>query len=383
MKVFHICLSCFYIDEFSYQENELVKQHVKDGHDVTVVASTEVFDQKRKLSYCSPGTYLGTDGAKVVRLPYRNFLPHFVMKKLRMHPGLRQMLEDGSPDVILFHGLCGWELLTVSSYCKDNPGVIFNVDSHEDYHNSAKTFVSKYVLHKLYYRVIVQQCLKAIGRVLCVTPDTEFFVRKMYGVPKSETEFFPLGGELFNDEVYQQRRSRFRDKLVVSGQTIVVSQTGKMGKLKKLTDSLEAFINVVGNDENFLFVIAGEIGGEIEASIGKMIEGRSNVRVLGWQNVEEMRDLICGTDLYLQPGTQSSSMQMSLCARCPVILNDLSNHKPYVNDNGWLVRSRTDIERAFEEVISDSAILEKMSESSYAIASKLLDYKSLASRVLR
>ena len=44
MKIAHICLSCFYIDGFSYQENELVRQNVSDGHDVLVITSTETIN---------------------------------------------------------------------------------------------------------------------------------------------------------------------------------------------------------------------------------------------------------------------------------------------------------------------------------------------------
>ena len=41
MKIIHLCLSCFYIDNYRYQENELVREHVTDGHEVLVVASTD------------------------------------------------------------------------------------------------------------------------------------------------------------------------------------------------------------------------------------------------------------------------------------------------------------------------------------------------------
>ena len=81
MKILHCCLSCFYIDNFNYQENMLVREHVAAGHDVFVLASTENYDSKGKLIYTSPGRYLGSDGAEVLRIPYIGFSPSRIGEK--------------------------------------------------------------------------------------------------------------------------------------------------------------------------------------------------------------------------------------------------------------------------------------------------------------
>ena len=75
MKILHLCLSCFYIDDAGYQENQLVRQHVRDGHEVLVIASTETFDGRGGLTYTEPKTYTGSDGARVIRIPYVRWLP--------------------------------------------------------------------------------------------------------------------------------------------------------------------------------------------------------------------------------------------------------------------------------------------------------------------
>ena len=65
MKIAHVCLSNFYIDRVGYQENELVRQHVEDGHDVVVIASTETYAADGTLTYVAPSTYCGGEGAQV------------------------------------------------------------------------------------------------------------------------------------------------------------------------------------------------------------------------------------------------------------------------------------------------------------------------------
>jgi len=114
MKVAHICLSCFFIDGRAYQENELVRQHHADGHDVLVIASTESHAPDGSVVYVEPADYVGEEGVRIVRLPYHPWLPAKLGRKLRIHRGVQGLLSAFGPDAILFHGLCGWELSTVA-----------------------------------------------------------------------------------------------------------------------------------------------------------------------------------------------------------------------------------------------------------------------------
>lgn len=378
MKVVHVCLSCFYIDGFSYQENEIVRQHINEGHDVTVIASTENY-KDNQLTYVKPSTYIGNEGAKVIRLAYRKFLPHKIMKKLRLHHSVYETLEAEYPDVVMFHGLCGWELLTVSKYCTNNPSTIFYVDSHEDFNNSARNFISKNVLHKLYYKRIIKACLSKIPKILCVSLDTVEFVANFYDVPRNKLEFFPLGGEVFGDLEYNARRNSCRKSLGVDDDTILLLQTGKFSKRKKLLESLKAFNQL--NCSSIRFVLAGIVDDEIFPEVNRLIKGNENIEFLGWKDSNEVRDLLCAADLYLQPGTQSATMQMSLCARCPVILDDVLSHQPFVDRNGWLINNENDLFQAIKSL--DIETLKDMSEKSHEIAKKQLDYKELSARVLR
>ena len=191
MRIVHLCLSCFYVDGYAYQENELVRQHVEDGHEVTVIASMENIGSDCRLIYVEPADYLGQDGARVIRLPYRRWLPHKVMRKLRLHPGVFKLLCQLNPEVILFHGLCGWELHAVARYKRENPSVRLYVDSHEDHNNSARNFVSRHLLHRLYYAWIIRRCWRWFDKVLCISIETMVFVAGTYRVPRDQLEFYP------------------------------------------------------------------------------------------------------------------------------------------------------------------------------------------------
>lgn len=377
----HLCLSCFYIDGYGYQENELVRQHMKDGHDVFVIASTENYGSDGKITYVEPSTYVGSEGAPVIRLAYRKLLPHVFMRKLRMHSGVYEHLREQRPDVIMFHGLCGWELHAAARYKRENPSVRLYVDSHEDENNSGRTFLSKYLLHRLYYGWVIRRSMETFDKVLCVSLETIEFVKENYRIPADRLEFYPLGGHVFADDEYLQRRSRARRELGVDEHEVLLVQTGKMGRRKKVLESLDAFMSTEGT--RLRFVLAGILDDEVRDDAMRRIAADSRISFAGWKTSEQLKDLLCAADVYVQPGTQSATMQMSLCARCPVVLDDVLSHRPFVDGNGWLVRDFAGLKTAFAEIRDQPASLARMSARSRQIAQHLLDYRSLAARILQ
>lgn len=381
MKIVHLCVSCFYIDGFAYQENELVAQHVADGHDVVVIASTETYGADRRLTYLKPGEYLGSDGAKVIRLPYRKFFPHALVRKVRAHSGVYEILEREVPDVILFHGLCGWELETVVKYKRSHPSIKLYVDSHEDFNNSARTFLSKYLLHFAFYRLIAMRSISGIDKVLCVSVDTINFVRDFYGLPEGKIEYFPLGGITMDDAEYHAARLAAREKYAVSPGEVIFIQSGKMDRTKKLVESLHAF--TVIENPRLRFIIVGHLQEDIDKEVHALIGQDERICFLGWKTPDELRELLCAADFYVQPGTQSATMQMSLCCRCAVILDDAPSHRPFMSDNGWLVGSGLSLAEAFCRAAECVDRLPLMSLNSADVASRLLDYKKLAARLYR
>jgi hypothetical protein len=379
MKISHLCLSCFYIDNFSYQENILPRQNKQDGHEVQIIASTETYTSDSRLGYLSPGRYNNEDGIPVVRLGYRKFLPHGIMKKLRMHHGVLELVEEFGPDVILFHGLCGWELLSVADYKKRHPQVRVYADSHEDANNSARNVLSRTVLHKIYYRTILNLALPYIRKILCVSLDTMDFVKNTYGIPESVMDFFPLGGIIDSDEEYNKKRTDIRNSLGLSDQHILIVQAGKMGTKKKILESLRAF--QTNKRDNLRLLLIGSFDDRIRDEAQSLVAASENASYLGWKESRELMDYLCAADVYLQPGSQSAIMQNAICHRCAVILDDVPSHKPFVQGNGWLLNSNMILSHVMDSISRNPLQLKQMSETSLAIARKLLDYKKLAARL--
>jgi glycosyltransferase involved in cell wall biosynthesis len=380
MKIIHFCLSNFYIDGMNYQENALIREHVKAGHDVLVVASTENLDKDKKLYYVSPSEYVGQEGARVIRLPYRGW-PHTLAKKLRIHPNVYKIIEDFSPDAMMFHSMCGWEFQTVAHYKRKNPHVIFYADSHEDHYNSARSFISRELLHRCYYAPIARRAAKEVQKVLCVNVASMEFMRDFYGIPEDKLEFFPLAGEPLLLSVIQETRAQFREAISLDEKHIIFVQSGKQTVRKKLIESLEAFIATP--DPRFRLLIVGMLFEDIKDVAERLINSDSRIMFLGWKDPEELKQILCAADVYLQPGTQSATMQEALCAGTAVIVDDVPSHKPYIDGNGWKINNESSLKDIFTEIAMDGADLKLMGERSNVFAHKVLDYKEQAKRILQ
>ena len=152
MNIVHCCLSNFYIDNYNYQENVLPIMNRNDGHQVAIIASTESFIENSKIGYIKEGNYYSKEGIKVYRVKYRRYLPQCIMKKVRSYNNVYKILDNLSPDVIFFHGIQAFELLTVAKYKSLNPHVKFYVDSHAYSANSATNWISEKVLHRWFYK---------------------------------------------------------------------------------------------------------------------------------------------------------------------------------------------------------------------------------------
>jgi glycosyltransferase involved in cell wall biosynthesis len=381
MRILHLCLSNFYVDGYSYQENELVRQNVADGHDVRVIASTEVIGADGKLSYLAPGSYMGQDNAPVERVAYSGWLPEPVMRKLRFHRGIYRRIEAFRPDVILFHSACGGEITTAARYARTNHAVALYVDSHEDFVNSARGPISRWFLHWLFYRPVLRLSLRYVRKVLPVSLSCLEFMRDFYGVPEEKLEFFPLGGRVIDDEEYASLRRSTRAKLGLSPDQVLIVQSGKLDRSKKLIEALEAFSEQ--SDPKLKFAIAGHIHPSIEPEVRSAVSGDPRIRELGWQSAEDLRALLCAADVYCQPGTQSATMQMAVCCRCPIILDNVRSHEPYLDDNGWLVSGKDELRAAFRDLPHNLARLPAMAARSHQLALRMLDYRLLAARIYR
>lgn len=379
MKIVHCCLANFYIDNYNYQENVLPRVNRIDGHDVTIIASTETYINNQKIGYVEPKNYVNSDGISVKRIPYRRIPFHFVRRKIRSYPGVYQLLKEENPDLIFFHGVSAWELRTVVKYKLDHPDVKLYADNHATLENSAKGLFSRYILHGMFYKSVIKNTYKHIDKIFYVSLEAGQFLNTIYDIPHNKMEFYPLGGMVVNSKYREKVRRNVRHVLGVSDNDVLLVHSGKLDELKRTEDVLLALQGV--SSDNLKLIIMGSIPEKMRSVLEPLIESDERVRYLGWKTPDELRKYLCAADVYVQPGSQSATMQNAICCGCAIILYPHKSHKPYLQGNGYYVRSIMDMRQVFSEIAERPKALKNMSAISTKVAYRLLDYKKIAARI--
>lgn len=379
MKIAHIGLASHYTDGMTYQDNMLSEQNVKDGHEVLYISDAQRFENGKLVSVGVQDRLLPC-GVRVVYLPYRKILTASASDKIRKVDGLYELLCSFQPDVILCHGLCFYSSLDAVRYKKEHPETKLYADTHADYGNSGKSWVSLHILHRLYYRALAQKALPYVEKLFYTSYERKDFFIENYGYPESVTEFYPLGGEIPSEAEYAERRTRRRGELGLKEDELLFVHSGKMDAGKKTAELLNAFYAVP--ELKAKLVIAGSIPDDRREILLPLIERDERVSFLGWLTAGALSEYLCAGDLYLQPGTVSATMECSMCCRCAEMLYPTYAYtRAFPEDMAFWVKNEEDILAAFRSIAADPNVVRRMRERAFSFARENLDYKKLAARL--
>lgn len=378
MKILHICLASSFTEGMSYQDNLLTEQNAKDGHDVTIISDCHKYTNG-KMIYTPPEDIMLSNGVHLIRLEYKKIINDFISGKIRCVPQLYNIIVEENPDIILFHGVAGWELLTVAKYKKRHPHTRLFLDSHEDFNNSGTNLLSRIIQYKLFNKYLVKKVLPYVEKILCVAYECYDFLKQLYGVPEEKLEFYPLGGVIFDNQIREQKRDRIRKELAIEDDDILLIHSGKMDRLKRTESLLKAFTSLQNN--RLKLILIGSMEEESKGDLEKIIISDNRIRFLGWRNANELMDFLCAGDLYVQPGSQSATMQNALCCGCAVAIYPHKSHKFLLKDNAFYISTAEDMIDIFNKILKDRNILKEMQKKDFSIAKEVLDYRNLAKRL--
>ncbi|MBR0599527.1 glycosyltransferase [Sinanaerobacter chloroacetimidivorans] len=378
MNILHIALASAFTEGMTYQENFLIEQNLIDGHNVTIITDCHKF-VNGKMVICEEEYSKMRNGATLIRLPYDRIINSFVSGKVRKSSKLKNIIELIRPDVILFHGLASWELYTVADYKQKNPSIKLYADSHADYYTSATNWLSKYLLHGFFYRKIIKDCLFYIDKIFYISVNCRVVLKDLYKVPEKRMEFLPLGGIILDNNIKEKNNKLIRRKLNLTNDDIFLVHAGKLDKNKKTIQLLNEF-SKVKSDKLKLGVI-GSVSEDIKETFYNCIKSDQRITYLGWKSSDEITNYLNACDIYIQPGKVSALAANAICAGAAVILNDVPDYKPFVINNGWLIKETAEIIKILECIKDDREKIQRMKVQSIAIAKKYLDYNLISQRL--
>lgn len=382
MKIAHVEIAGAFTEGMTYQNNFLTEQNIKDGHQVLFVCNNQMYTESGILEETDEEDVVLSNGMRLIRLSYQKIINRMISGKVRKVKGLYQILDEFQPDVIMSHSLAYWSVRDVIRYKKDHPGVKLYADTHTAAYNSGSNWLSLHVLHRIFYRYLVQQALPYLEKYFYIGWAERQFSLENYGVPEALMEFYPLGGRIFSDEEYAEKRACRRKELGLAEDELLLVHTGKLDALKRTDDLLRAFAAVP--ELNAKLAVIGSIPEGRKELLTSLMAQDSRVRYLGWKTGEELQEYLCACDLYCQPGDVSATMQNSICCDSAVLAYPYEGYVRELDYGNILwVKTVEDITEVFRRLAKNAGELDVLKENSHRCARELLDYRMLAARLYR
>lgn len=354
MKILHLCLGNYFADNYSYQENLLTKYHLNMGYDVEVVASQETFDANGNTCYTEEArTYFNENGIKVTRLKYS--FPEKINHKMKHYIGVYDAIEASKPDVIFVHNCQFLSIFEVIRYLKKHPEVKVFVDSHVDFSNSAKNFLSKNILHKFIWKFCAQNINKYAEKFYGVLPARVDFLVNVYGLPKEKCELLVMGAD--DDEIKRIENSNAREikraEYKVEDEEILVVTGGKIDLFKQQTLLLMQAVNEMENEKVKLCVF-GSVVPEMKEKFDSLLSDR--VIYSGWKKPTESYNEFAAADIVAFPGRHSVFWEQVAAMGIPMICKKWAG-TTHVNVDGNVIFLEDDsveeIKNAITEMIAN------------------------------
>lgn len=379
MKFLHIQFTSQYTEGMTYQENQLPPEMVKLGHEVyfwgTCIARID-----SELKNVQSGEERLEDGVILRRFPYVRVLNNLLTNKLKYVSGIYKELEKLNPDMIMVHDFQTMSGHAIVKYVKDHPHVQMVADSHTDKYNSARNFLSKYILHKMLFRPIAKKIQKHSKKIYYLSAEVKEFLLDIYKMEEYNLSLLPLGGNLLDEKIYQFYRGKRREELGMEEYSVLVMHSGKLDKGKKTKDLLDAFGEI--KDENTILIIIGKLMDDTEKEIKEAVDNdnrNKRIRYLGWKTGTELLEYLCAADIYVQPGTPSATLQNAACCRCAIITYPhVGYQKEIMKDSALYAANKEELGEKLKNLITDRECLATMKKKAEMVACTLLDYRKQA-----
>ncbi|HAT4204380.1 glycosyltransferase [Clostridium perfringens] len=375
MKILHICLAAFYIDNFSYQENLLPKYHKKLGYDVSILASLQTFDKNGNASYLENGSkYINEYGIPVTRIEYKKFIKP-ICRKMKIYNSIYENLVKEHPDIIFIHGCQFSNMNDIKKYAIKNKNVIIYVDNHCDFSNSAKNWFSKNILHKVFWKHSAKLIEPYTEKFYGVLPARVEFLKNIYKINENKVELLIMGAddEKVKEATDLNLKNKIRNQYGIKEDDFLIVTGGKIDLFKKQTILLMEAVKSINNPKIKLIVF-GSIVDELQNKVKSLIDNKL-VQYIGWINSEESYKYFASADLVVFPGRHSVFWEQVVALKIPMVVKywEGSNHININNNCKFLYDDDVDeIKKLIYDLATDEEKYKELKKNSEDVGENFL-----------
>lgn len=384
MKIVHLCLACFFPDNYSYQENMLPKFHKMAGYDVEVIASLETFDEKGKTAYYKQAQqYLNENNVLVTRIDYKN--PKKIYIPFRRFKNLEKELMRAKPDILFIHGCQFLDISVVCRYLKRNPGITVYVDNHADFSNSATNWFSKNIVHRFIWKYCAKRINPYTKKFYGVLPARVDFLKNVYGLPATKCELLVMGAD--DDRVEKASGANVRDKIReryrIEEDDFLIMTGGKIDQWKtQILLLMEAVAEIKNNKVKL--IVFGSVVPELRNRLNELADGHK-VQYIGWVEAVDSYDYFASADLVVFPGRHSVFWEQVAAQGIPMICKKWDGTQ-HVDLGGNVVFLEEDSKECLRKAITDLVDYPEKYEKMLEVARKegktTFSYREIARRAI-
>lgn len=384
MRIVHLCLGSFFPDNYSYQENMLPKFHKQQGNHVEVIASLATFDENGKPTYMEHGgTYQNEYDIKVTRLEYRK--PLKIYHRMKRYIGTYAALEAAKPEILFIHGCQFMDMDIVVRYLKKHKGIQVYVDNHADFSNSATNWLSKNILHKIFWRHTAQMVEPYTTKFYGVLPARVDFLKNLYKLPPEKCELLVMGADddLVEAAEKPEVRKEIRSKYHIAEDDFLIMTGGKIDQFKTQTLLLMEAVQKIKNLKVKLIVF-GSITTDLKEKVNALADGEK-VQSIGWIQAKDSYQYFAAADLVVFPGRHSVFWEQVAAQGIPMLCKkwDGTTHVDVGGNVRFLEKDSADeIQVAIEELLNQPEKYQQMKRVAVEQGKKTFLYSDIAKRCI-
>ena len=316
MKIVHICLACFYIEGYGYQENILPQFHKDMGNDVTIITTEFEYDRKNQKKLRTSLDYINDYGIRVRTVKQSKRYCYY--SKFGDFPMLYTLLHEEKPNIIFVHGGQFISLKYVIKYCKRNKHVRFFIDQHGDYYNmNIKNIKNKIIQYFIYGRYM-RKAVKYVDKFWGVTPWRSQYLHDVYKIPENKIGLLVMGGDdrYIDFENKENIRNSIRSKYNIDTESFLIVTGGKIEKEKNIHFLIQAFLE--SNITNIKLMVFGKVEESFKEIMDPLLK-KTGIISVGWIASNEVYKYFLSADLGVFPGTHSVLWEQACSTGLPCI----------------------------------------------------------------
>ncbi len=324
MRILNICVNAdSYTDGLSYQDNLLPHYQKELGYEVFLLAPEYEIGESGQCQKSSRKEYVDENGIHIKRLSIIG--NHEQTYRFKRFYEFYQNINTVNPDIIFCHSIQFLDYDLVIKYKRKHNSVKLYVDSHADFGNSAKNWISKNILHKVLWNCLAKRSIPYVEKFFGVTPARVEFLQEMYGIPESKTELLVMGADdmiVANTRSFTVRK-KIRNDLYLSDEITMILAGGKIDDNKpEILELMRGFSNL--SEKQYKLVVFGSVEDTYKTDFERLLVENKNISYVGWLNKEQIYCYFSAADLVVFPGLHSVMWEEAVGSGKPCVFRRIS-----------------------------------------------------------